>query len=111
MTDLERAYALVHSDPEHIEAALAAARREGAEAEREKVAMWMIMRSIPTGHGNTVEDLLAELRAVVAAEMRERAAQEMRERAAQEADKYRGRIGYDTGACIRALFLTPEEGA
>lgn len=103
MTDLERAYALVHSDPEHIEAALAAARREGAEAEREKVAMWMIMRSIPTGHGNTVEDLLAELRAVVAAEMRERAA--------QEADKYRGRIGYDTGACIRALFLTPEEGA
>ena len=31
MSDLERAYALVHSDPEHIEAALAVARREGME--------------------------------------------------------------------------------
>ena len=38
MTDLERAYALVHSDPERIEAALAAARREGAEEMRERAA-------------------------------------------------------------------------
>ena len=30
-------------------------------AEREKVAKWMIERSYATGHGDTIEDLLAEL--------------------------------------------------
>ena len=32
-----------------------------AAAEREKVAKWMIQRSYATGHGDTIEDLLAEL--------------------------------------------------
>jgi len=32
-----------------------------AAAEREKVAQWMIQRSYATGHGDTLEDLLAEL--------------------------------------------------
>ena len=32
-----------------------------AAAEREKVAKWMIQRSYATGHGKTIEDLLAEL--------------------------------------------------
>ena len=32
-----------------------------AAAEREKVAHWMIDRSYATGHGETTEDLLAEL--------------------------------------------------
>ncbi len=32
-----------------------------AAAEREKVAQWMIQRSYATGHGDTTEDLLAEL--------------------------------------------------
>ncbi len=32
-----------------------------AEAEREKVAQWMMQRSYATGHGDTTEDLLAEL--------------------------------------------------
>lgn len=32
-----------------------------AAAEREKVAVWMIQRGYATGHGDTVEDLLAEL--------------------------------------------------
>lgn len=32
-----------------------------AAAEREKVAKWMIQRSYATGHGDTTEDLLAEL--------------------------------------------------
>jgi len=32
-----------------------------ATAEREKVAQWMIQRSYATGHGDTTEDLLAEL--------------------------------------------------
>ena len=37
---------------------LIAAERED---EREKVAQWMIQRSYATGHGDTTEDLLAEL--------------------------------------------------
>lgn len=32
-----------------------------AVREREKVAKWMIERSYATGHGDTIEDLLAEL--------------------------------------------------
>ena len=32
-----------------------------AAAEREKVAHWMVQRSYATGHGDTLEDLLAEL--------------------------------------------------
>ena len=32
-----------------------------AQAERNKVAQWMIQRSYATGHGDTVEDLLKEL--------------------------------------------------
>ncbi len=32
-----------------------------AAAEREKVVQWMIQRSYATGHGDTTEDLLAEL--------------------------------------------------
>jgi hypothetical protein len=32
-----------------------------AAEEREKVAQWMIQRSYATGHGDTTEDLLAEL--------------------------------------------------
>jgi len=30
-------------------------------AEREKVAQWMMQRGYATGHGDTIEDLLAEL--------------------------------------------------
>ena len=33
----------------------------GAQAERNKVAQWMIQGSYATGHGDTVEDLLKEL--------------------------------------------------
>ena len=32
-----------------------------AQAERNKVAQWMIRRSYATGHGDSVEDLLKEL--------------------------------------------------
>ena len=32
-----------------------------AAAEREKVAQWMMRRGYATGHGDTIEDLLAEL--------------------------------------------------
>ena len=43
---------------ERFAALVAAAERED---EREKVAQWMIQRSYATGHGDTTEDLLAEL--------------------------------------------------
>lgn len=36
-------------------------QREAREAEREKVAQWMMQRGYATGHGDTTEDLLAEL--------------------------------------------------
>ena len=35
--------------------------RPVAAHEREKVAKWMVERSYATGHGDTIEDLLAEL--------------------------------------------------
>lgn len=35
--------------------------RKAVATEREKVAKWMIERSYATGHGDTIEDLLAEL--------------------------------------------------
>lgn len=41
-----------------VEEQSAAAERED---EREKIAQWMIQRSYATGHGDTTEDLLAEL--------------------------------------------------
>lgn len=112
MTDLERARWLLPEGTDEVEVrelaeVIAAARREGAEAEREKVAMWMIARSIPTGHGDTVEDLLAELRAGVAEEMRERAAQVCRGVANDQYSAW-------AEVCetrIRALPLTPEEPA
>lgn len=31
------------------------------KAEREKIAAWMVKRGYSTGHGDTIEDLLAEL--------------------------------------------------
>ena len=42
-----------------------------AQAERNKVAQWMIDRSYATGHGDTVEDLLKELEWQVAEAERE----------------------------------------
>jgi hypothetical protein len=36
-------------------------QREAREAEREKVAQWMMQRGYATGHGDTTEDLLQEL--------------------------------------------------
>ena len=43
---------------ERFAALVAAAERKD---KREKVAQWMIQRSYATGHGDTTEDLLAEL--------------------------------------------------
>ncbi len=49
--------------------------QRAAEAERNKVAQWMIDRSYATGHGDTVEDLLKELAQSVREEERELCAQ------------------------------------
>jgi hypothetical protein len=35
--------------------------QKAVEAEREKVAAWMMARGYATGHGNTIEELLQEL--------------------------------------------------
>lgn len=44
---------------------------DGAAAERNKVAQWMIDRSYATGHGDAVEDLLEDLVQIVREEERE----------------------------------------
>lgn len=90
MTDLERAYALVHSDPEHIEAAPAAARREGAEQASGEIRA--LRKAL---HEETMKRLAS------AAEMRERAAQTVLAGS-------RGGIRGEIADTIRALPLTPE---
>jgi hypothetical protein len=47
-----------------------------AAAERNKLAAWMIQRSYATGHGDTIEDLLAELEWQVRESEREACARE-----------------------------------
>lgn len=44
-----------------VEKAVEAAKVVAAAAEREKVAQWMMQKGYATGHGETTEDLLAEL--------------------------------------------------
>lgn len=47
----------------------------GADAERNKVAQWIMARGYSTGHGDTVEDLLKELELTVREQERELCAQ------------------------------------
>ena len=47
--------------PKDIERLVTLAYEAGRKDEREKVAQWIIQRSYATGHGDTTEDLLAEL--------------------------------------------------
>ena len=54
--------------------------RKAVEAEREKVAAWMIARSFATGHGDTTEDLLKELEWQVRESEREACAKVCEER-------------------------------
>lgn len=89
MTDLERAYALVHSDPEHIEAALATARREGAEQASGEIHA--LRKAL---HDETMKRLAS------ATEMRERAARCARYWTASQ----------KVADHILALPLTPEGG-
>ena len=45
-----------------------------ADAEREKLAAWMIQRGFATGHGDTIKDLLKELEWQIAEREREECA-------------------------------------
>ena len=64
----------------------AAALREVEERDREKIAQWMIARSYATGHGDSIEDLLAELDAhLLEARLAEHKAIEARLRRPDEA--------------------------
>ena len=48
-----------------MHAALAVARQHIEAADREKVATWIIKHGFATGHGDTIDDLLAELSASI----------------------------------------------
>ena len=50
------------------------------KAEREKVAQWMIEKGYATGHGDTIEDLLAELEWQISEQEREACARVCDER-------------------------------
>ena len=75
--------------------------QRAAEAERNKVAQWMIDRSYATGHGDTVEDLLKELAQSVREEERELCAQVCDEIANAPSNMVLG-VALDCAAAIRA---------
>lgn len=49
------------ADRQERESMIAEALARAVREEREKVAKWMLARSYATGHGDTVEAMLAEL--------------------------------------------------
>jgi hypothetical protein len=57
----EKNHMIDDDDTQVYQSELEAAAKAAIEAEREKVAAWMIERSYATGHGDTTEDLLKEL--------------------------------------------------
>ena len=75
--------------------------QRAVEAERNKVAQWMIARSYATGHGDTVEDLLKELAQSVREEERELCAQVCDEIANKPSNVVLG-VALDCVAAIRA---------
>jgi hypothetical protein len=74
-----------------IESALQAA----VAGEQQKIAVWMTAQGMATGHGDTTEDLLAEIRAwAVAGE---------REAVAIEVDEFAKKLGGDCQELVRTL--------
>jgi hypothetical protein len=81
-------------------------------AEREKVAQWMMQRGYATGHGDTIEDLLAELdwqiaenwnRAMINGMKTEReACAKVCEELQDALDRHKWPTGYDCADAIRA---------
>jgi hypothetical protein len=66
---------------------IASAYYAGKDESREKLAAWMRKRDYPTGHGDTIEDLLAEL--------------------STELDKARGAIAWRY-TCASIIFYTDD---
>ena len=63
LSDTLRGEVLVwDAETKHLERFFTLAHEAGAAAEREKVARWMRSLGYATGHGDTVEALLGELR-------------------------------------------------
>ena len=75
--------------------------KRAVEAERNKVAQWMMARGYATGHGDTVEDLLNELDWQVREEERELCAQMCEEIANKPSNVVLG-VALDCAAAIRA---------
>ena len=68
-----------------------------ADAEREKLAAWMIQRGYATGHGDTIKDLLKELEWQIAEREREACAKVVEDYCGAWDDE-----GYALAAAIRA---------
>ncbi len=84
--------------------------REAREAEREKVAKWMIQRSYATGHGDTLEDLLQELDWQVA-DGWNRALINGAETEREQCAKVVEQAGIDGYGTLAAALLVRERGA
>lgn len=89
---------------------------DGVDAEREKVAKWMIERGYATGHGDTIEDLLKELEWQVAEREREACAklcEEIKCGMWEESKKHRDTRLRDAsdgaGVCIYAIRAREEK--
>ena len=74
--------------------------KRAVEAERNKVAQWMMARGYATGHGDTVEDLLNELDWQVREEERELCAQMCEEIANKPSNVVLG-VALDCAEAIR----------
>jgi len=86
---------------------LEAAVKAAIEAERQKVAIWMIERSYATGHGDTTEDLLKELEWQVRESEREACAKVCERIAADNYGELSGRTIPE--ACARAIRARGEK--
>ena len=75
--------------------------KRAVEAERNKVAQWIMARGYSTGHGDTLDDLLKELELTVREEERELCAQICEQIADAPSNMVLG-VALDCAAAIRA---------
>ena len=75
--------------------------QRAVEAERNKVAQWIMARGYSTGHGDTLDDLLKELELTVREEERELCAQICEQIADAPSNMVLG-VALDCAAAIRA---------
>ena len=75
------------------------------EAEREKVAAWMMARGYATGHGDTIEDLLNELEWQIREQEREACAKVVENLIPEQTED--GLIGHTIAKAIREARRLP----